>query len=81
MSKCSKEQLEEIILEHSEEDKSFRDYLKMALSESDDADKYISDFGRVAEQVFRGDAKAISFSRRRIFLFPKLRRKEILLKL
>lgn len=52
LSKCSKEQLQKIILEHSEEDKSFRDYLKMALSESDDIDKYISDFRCIAEQAF-----------------------------
>lgn len=52
IGKCSREQLVKIILDHSEEDHSFRDYLKMLLSECGDINKYISDFKRIAKQYF-----------------------------
>ncbi|MGN0587477.1 MAG: SWIM zinc finger domain-containing protein [Oscillospiraceae bacterium] len=55
ISKCSKKQLEEIILEHANKDKSFKNYLKMMLSESNDINKYISDFKRIAHRFFSGD--------------------------
>lgn len=55
IGKCSKKQLEEIIIEHANKDKSFKNYLKMILSESNDINKYIFDFKRIAHRFFSGD--------------------------
>lgn len=50
--KCSRKQLEDIILEQAKKDKAFKDRLKMMLSQSSDINKYISGFKRITHRFF-----------------------------
>ncbi len=54
LGKCNTTQLVEIILEHAKEDKSFRNYLQMKLSEVSDLSSVISDFKRISDTYFNG---------------------------
>lgn len=54
LSKCSSDQLVEIILEHAKEDKNFGSYLKMKLSDSSDSNSIISDFKHISNTYFKG---------------------------
>lgn len=55
IGKCSRKQLEDIILEHAKKDKAFKDRIKMMLSQSSDINKYISGFKRIAHRFFSDD--------------------------
>lgn len=54
LGKCSNTQLVEIILEHAKEDKNFRNFLRMKLSEDSDSNSIISDFKRISDIYFQG---------------------------
>lgn len=51
LEKCSKEQLIDIINEHTKEDKKFRNYLKFRLSSSENSDEFIEDFEKLCNKV------------------------------
>lgn len=72
LGKCSKNQLIGIILEHTKDDKDFRNYLSMKLSECSDINSIISDFRRISNRFFNGNSDVDGVLKTAYFILDKI---------